>query len=163
MFIRDEVTGQQRIVDDARIMPAGFWMRTTALVVDLLVAYMIYYSLGIFCILIADIVFQTFISDVTLYGIIFTTLFLVFSLMEGRGGTPGKIVIGARVVDEDGYIIGFPGGVMRIVLKFFSLGVLGFGLWRIAWDPYKQGLHDAILKTYVIEANHGTAMFQKKN
>jgi uncharacterized RDD family membrane protein YckC len=68
-----------------------------------------------------------------------------------RGATPGKMAIGAKIVDAQ------TGGVPstgRLILRFFayiaSILPLGLGFLWIAIDRRKQAFHDKIARTVVI-------------
>jgi len=69
------------------------------------------------------------------------------------GATPGKIALGLKVVDAAS---GAPPSLARLVLRFFAYFVsalplyLGF-LWA-AFDRRKQGWHDKIARTIVINS-----------
>jgi uncharacterized RDD family membrane protein YckC len=73
-----------------------------------------------------------------------------------RQGTPGKLVLGLRIVDAD------TGGVPtvgRFVLRYLGYLVsaipLGLGyLWAI-WDPRRQGWHDKMAGTLVVRDARG--------
>lgn len=69
------------------------------------------------------------------------------------GATPGKIAVGVKIVDAAS---GGPPPLGRLVLRFFAYFVsalplyLGF-LWA-AFDRRKQGWHDKIARTVVINS-----------
>lgn len=76
------------------------------------------------------------------------------------GWSPGKRVVGLRVVRTDGSRVGVRRALLRAVAYFISglLGGLGF-LWAI-FDQNSQAWHDKIADTYVIgplnmEGRHG--------
>ena len=69
------------------------------------------------------------------------------------GATPGKVALGVKIVDANTLL---PASTARLVLRFFGYLVsalplyLGF-LW-IAIDRRKQGWHDKIARTIVINS-----------
>jgi len=69
-----------------------------------------------------------------------------------RGGTPGKLVLGLRIVDAG---TGGPPGLGRLVLRYVGYLVsalpLGLGYLWILWDPQKQGWHDKLGHTLVVK------------
>lgn len=71
------------------------------------------------------------------------------------GQTPGKMVLGLKVVPVERGIMTFGMAFLRwvgyIVSSFFFY--LGF-VW-IAFDPRKQGWHDKIAGTVVVRENRG--------
>jgi len=68
-----------------------------------------------------------------------------------RGGTPGKIVLGLRIVDAE---TGGAPSIGRLVLRYVGYLVsaigLGLGYLWVLWDPQKQGWHDKMGRTLVI-------------
>ena len=71
--------------------------------------------------------------------------------MEGiHGGTPGKLILGLRIVNEKGKFIGIPNAILRYVSQMLSAIIFGIGYLMIAWDKKKQGLHDKIANMYVV-------------
>lgn len=68
-----------------------------------------------------------------------------------RGGTPGKMAIGAEIVDAASF--GPPSNVQLVVRYlgyFVSTLAFGLGFLWIAWDARKQGWHDKLARTVVI-------------
>jgi uncharacterized RDD family membrane protein YckC len=68
-----------------------------------------------------------------------------------RQGTPGKLVLGLRIVDAE---TGGTPRIGRLVLRYVGYLVsalpLGLGyLWAL-WDPRRQGWHDKMAGTLVI-------------
>lgn len=71
------------------------------------------------------------------------------------GQTPGKRVVGIRVIAADGSLLTGGKAFGRVLVYFieslmiyFIVGILGF-LWML-WDKDKQTWHDKIVKSYVI-------------
>jgi uncharacterized RDD family membrane protein YckC len=65
--------------------------------------------------------------------------------------TPGKMVIGAQIVDAR--TLGKP-TLRQLVIRYLGYYVstipLGLGLLWVAFDPRKQGWHDKMANTVVI-------------
>jgi len=78
---------------------------------------------------------------------------LYFALMESspRGATVGKMVLGLRVVDEQGNRISFARATGRFFAKFISTIILMIGYLMVAFTERKRGLHDMIAGTLVIK------------
>ena len=75
--------------------------------------------------------------------------FIVPTIIWGR--TPGKWVAGIVVVDSDGRIPG-PATIPREMIgKLVSFLAAGIGILWLIWDPQRQGWHDKIAGTYVVE------------
>jgi uncharacterized RDD family membrane protein YckC len=82
-----------------------------------------------------------------------------------RGQTPGKVIVGTEVVDIDtGAVPDLTGAVARFVLPAAAGFVPGFGTgltiavyaW-ILWDPRRQGLHDKLARTVVVDLRTASA------
>ncbi|PXV52895.1 Uncharacterized membrane protein YckC, RDD family [Dyella jiangningensis] len=65
-------------------------------------------------------------------------------------GTVGKLALGIRVTDIDGKRIGFGRATGRYFAKILSGFTLGFGFLMVAWTQRKQGLHDMLAQTLVL-------------
>jgi uncharacterized RDD family membrane protein YckC len=72
-----------------------------------------------------------------------------------RQATPGKMVIGARIVDA---ATGEPATTRQLVIRYLGYYVstipLLMGLVWVAFDPRKQGWHDKLAGTVVIRSRH---------
>lgn len=68
-----------------------------------------------------------------------------------RQTTVGGIVLGLKVVREDGQDLSFPVALVRSLFAGFSILVLLLGFFWIAWDREKQGWHDKIAGTVVVK------------
>ena len=69
-----------------------------------------------------------------------------------KGATPGKMMMGIEIVNTDGSPIGFGRAIVRYIGYFVSGIIIYIGFFMIAWDGKKQGLHDKMAGTIVIEA-----------
>lgn len=69
-----------------------------------------------------------------------------------HGVTPGKKMLGMRVIKENGDAAGFWTMLVREwVGKFISGMVLSLGYLWILFDRDRQGWHDKLVSTYVVE------------
>ena len=122
---------------------AGFWIRFLAAILDGLV-------IGIPAVILQlGIMFATGITSL-MYLVQLVVLIITVYLDGIKGGTPGKLILGLRIVNEKGEYIGIPMAILRYIGKILSAIILGIGYLMIAWDSKKQGLHDKIAKTFVI-------------
>ena len=64
--------------------------------------------------------------------------------------TLGKLALGIRVTDLQGQRIGFPRALGRYGAKLISFLLLCIGVLMVAWMPRKQGLHDLMAGTLVL-------------
>ncbi|MDG0866059.1 RDD family protein [Candidatus Lucifugimonas marina] len=75
--------------------------------------------------------------------------FIIPTILWGR--TPGKWVAGIVVVDSEGYTPG-PAAIPREMIgKLVSYLAAGIGIFWLIFDPQRQGWHDKIAGTYVVE------------
>jgi uncharacterized RDD family membrane protein YckC len=69
-----------------------------------------------------------------------------------RGATPGKMLFSAKIVDAESF---GPPSTGQLIGRYFaylvSMVVFGLGFLWIAFDPRKQGWHDKLAGTVVIE------------
>jgi len=81
--------------------------------------------------------------------IFFFGYFIIPTILWGR--TPGKWVAGIVVVDSDGRTAG-PAAIPREMIgKLVSFLAAGIGIFWIIFDPKRQGWHDKIANTYVVD------------
>jgi uncharacterized RDD family membrane protein YckC len=73
------------------------------------------------------------------------TLFWYFA-----GQTPGKALLGLRLVTVDGKRVSIPRGILRYFAYYLSAIPIFLGFWWILIDDQRQGWHDKIAKTVVI-------------
>ena len=75
--------------------------------------------------------------------------FVIPTTLWGR--TPGKWVAGIVVVDSDGRTPG-PAAIPREMIgRFISAMAVGIGLAWMVFDPKRQGWHDKIAGTFVVD------------
>lgn len=124
----------------------GFWIRFLAAFLDLMLVYLPIFILSY------AISFFTQISTLSYLINLCIVIFMIF--LDGvKGGTPGKLILGLRIVDEEGKFIGIPNAFLRYIGKILSGAILGIGYLMIVWDEKKQGLHDKLAKTFVVKAD----------
>jgi uncharacterized RDD family membrane protein YckC len=89
------------------------------------------------------------------FQLIFTALYIAVSLVysvgfQGRfGATPGKRLLGLRVVTLDGSPLSYGGAFRRYCAELLS--VLSFGLgYLMVLAPEKRALHDILTGTQVV-------------
>ncbi|OGA15752.1 MAG: hypothetical protein A3I63_05160 [Betaproteobacteria bacterium RIFCSPLOWO2_02_FULL_66_14] len=138
-----------------RVAYVGFWKRAIAVVIDVLILLVISVPLLI-AIYGREYLaraqdggmagFWDFVIQVVMPAVA-TILFWKY-----RGATPGKMAISARVVDAE---TGGTPSTARLVGRYFAYIVsmlpLGLGFLWVAFDRRKQGFHDKLAGTVVIE------------
>lgn len=77
---------------------------------------------------------------------------LYFALCESSAwqGTAGKLALGIRVTDMDGRRITFMRATGRYFAKILSAFTLCIGFLMVAWTQRRQGLHDLMAQTLVL-------------
>ena len=144
----------------------GFWRRLVAFLIDKAILYfvsLILFLIGLLALgLKGDMLGRVLASPADLtHGMgIFALLYLTASLLAGMtyftwfhgivGRTPGKMLLGLRVIQASGDPM-TPGiAFLRWVGYLISGPVLCLGFLWIAFDGRKQGWHDKIAATLVI-------------
>ena len=97
--------------------------------------------------------FEIFVVSM-LYGVV------VFLLVALRGQSPGKLAVGIRIVRDTGHPPGLGEAFVREVIGkalFLAIPIVGFVVLAvyaitIMSDIDNQGLHDKMVKTYVVRA-----------
>ncbi len=144
--------------------PAGFFSRFEAFVIDLVILVIVQMVAAAFIQtvlrffrltgLVANI--QSYLSntslDVTISSAVFTLFVIAYYTFFWSlvGYTPGKALLGLKVLRMDGKKISF----WRALLRFFSYWIsaipIFLGFFWILWDSKRQGWHDKIAGTQVM-------------
>lgn len=131
---------------------AGFWIRVVATIIDTILSAVIllpilvavygreYFSMEKFIAGPADFLLTWVVPAVAV------VLFWVY-----REATPGKMMVGARIVDAK---TGGHPSTRQLIGRYFGYYVsiipFGLGLLWVAFDPRKQGFHDKLAGTVVV-------------
>lgn len=143
----------------ATVQYVGFWARVGAALIDTVAMVVVFTPL--FALLGIGIEVQAdaqdlpqlppdYWSDLAAQQLIAAAAIVAFWIW--RMATPGKMVVGAVIVDAE--TLGKPGPaqlVLRYLAYFVSTIPLCLGLLWVAWDPRKQGWHDKIAGTLVVK------------
>jgi uncharacterized RDD family membrane protein YckC len=86
-------------------------------------------------------------SGAAIVGWIFTYV-LITTIVAGR--TPGKAVIGLRVVTSTGLAVPPGRALLRTVMLPIAASLLGLGLLPIVLGRVRRGLHDVVAGTAVV-------------
>lgn len=131
----------------------GFWRRGVAGLVDALI--LIPLALLLDATLLAlgmsawlDLLLLGLASKLTYY-LLSATYYAVFESSAMRA-TPGKRLLGMAVVDENGDRLGIGQAYGREFAKLISILLLGIGVFMIAVTARRQGLHDKLAGTRVV-------------
>ncbi|PZO07182.1 MAG: hypothetical protein DCF27_11615 [Lysobacteraceae bacterium] len=127
----------------------GFWPRVGASIIDAIVVVAITFPLLTVNYGMVYWTDQTFIRGPAdfLIAHLFPAVTTI-GLWVWLGQTPGKMAIGARVVDANtGQGISIGGAIIRYLRYFVSLLVVFLGYAWVGIDPRKQGWHDHMART----------------
>jgi uncharacterized RDD family membrane protein YckC len=134
----------------AGVVPAGFWRRAGALLVDLLVVWLLLQVGGALGAALAP---GTLVARAFDHAYVLVVPAAYFVLMHGTGGrTFGKMLFGARVVTVIGAPIGYPRALGRYLASFAALLPLAAGFLTAAARADKRGLHDLLAGTRVVRS-----------
>ncbi|MEW6333295.1 MAG: RDD family protein [Thermodesulfobacteriota bacterium] len=143
----------------------GFWRRGLAYVIDIFILYGISQILlftGLLALKLGGISFRgvALTGDLPLGTGLFTTVYIVTMFLTGIvyfvwfhgtvGQTPGKMLLGLRVIQASGEKMNFGVAFLRWVGYLISGPAFLLGFIWIAFDGRKQGWHDKIAATLVI-------------
>ena len=114
---------------------AGFWLRTCATVLDVLL----------------------FVFVLIVTGPKALLLWLVYhvAMWAWKGTTVGGIVVGIKLVRVDGRPVDVGVALVRAAAAIFSALVLGLGFFWAGWDREKQSWHDKIAGTMMVTVPKG--------
>ena len=153
---------------ELRVRPAGFISRLIAFIIDLVIisittTIILFGITEIITFFGLNILFNRWISNsvnaetinsvirifvVILYYVYSIVYFATFYSLVGY--SPGKYLVGLRVVRTDGFRLGFWRSVVRGIGYYLSALLLFMGFIWIIFDKNRQGLHDKIANTVVI-------------
>jgi uncharacterized RDD family membrane protein YckC len=131
---------------------AGFWQRAAALVIDWLLVMVVTVPVMVVVFGLRRVSLDPAEHSWDLLSFVAIAA-AVIGFWRYCGATPGKIALGIRIVDA---VTGEPPSLGRLVLRLLGYFVsamplyLGF-LWALV-DRRKQGWHDKIARTVVINS-----------
>jgi len=143
----------------------GFWRRLLAYVIDRIILYLISLILlliGLIALKLGGVSFGSIImtGNLPLGAGLFMTVYIVTTFLTGMiyfiwfhgtvGQTPGKMLLGLRVIQISGEKMNIGVAFLRWVGCLVSGLVFLLGFIWIAFDGRKQGWHDKIAATLVI-------------
>jgi uncharacterized RDD family membrane protein YckC len=136
----------------------GFWPRLGASIIDTILSAMVLYPI-LYAMYGKEYFGNEYLvsggSDFILTHVLPAIAVIIFWIY--KSATPGKMAIGAKIVDAR---TGLPPSKGQLVGRYFAYYIsmipffLGF-LW-IAWDPRKQGWHDKLAGTVVVRPRRRT-------
>lgn len=92
--------------------------------------------------------FQLLRYSPTIVSAVIVIYYLFFWALFGF--TPGKFLLGLRIVRQDGRKMGFGRSIIRFIGYWISMIPLGLGFIWIILDPKREAWHDKLADTHVI-------------
>ena len=149
--------------DVVHSMYAGFLKRVAAYIIDVLVLVIPNFIIGFIVGFILAVNAKTEIElEIALAGadaliniISFLIGWIYFAAMESssKQATLGKLALGIKVTDYDGNKISFGKATGRFFGKILSGIIFCIGFIMVAFTNKKQGLHDLMAGTLVVNKN----------
>jgi uncharacterized RDD family membrane protein YckC len=162
-------------VDNPDLEYVGFWMRFWAFIIDSILAAILLwpllriyggdasYYLAPWSWSDSTFVFTRMDPRIEVLNWVLPAL-AVLIFWAARQATPGKMAIGARIVDAD---TGAKPSTAQFIGRYFayyvSLFVMCLGFFWIAIDSRKQGWHDKLANTVVVRHRRGASAVQFKS
>jgi uncharacterized RDD family membrane protein YckC len=131
---------------------AGFWLRLTAFLLDILIIFLLVFFL--------TNLFSSNLEGLTrslLPTIIYCLIVLIMNMVYfvtfwvWRGQTLGMMIMGIKVIRTDSSELDWHHASLRFGAGILCILTLFLGFIVIAFDAKKQGLHDKIADTYVVK------------
>jgi uncharacterized RDD family membrane protein YckC len=144
---------------DSELVYAGFWYRLGAILLDSLLIYLLMFALLLL------VYGMIYLDDPKAYWGPADALIsyamppaLILSFWIAKGATPGKMAVGATIVDAR------TGGhptpsqfVIRYFASILSALILCLGYLWVVFDARKQSWHDKLAGTVVVRSKAGAA------
>lgn len=160
------VASHDEVVAGGEVVEAGFWKRFAALVIDGLVLSAAYYALLIGFVVVFGIgaasmfsmdnpgvggVFTILLALVYLLYPVLSAIYFIAMETSSHQATLGKMAVGIKVVDRDGRKLGRGHALGRWFSHLLCYITLYIGYLMVAFTQRKQGLHDMVNGTQVVD------------
>jgi uncharacterized RDD family membrane protein YckC len=160
---RSRITEDEGPIDTQDVVQAGFLRRWVALFVDILILSSVYYA-AFFALLMLGFGlragmggrdFEAAMGGITLlaYPLYFLFASIYYAGFEASSmqATPGKLVLGIKVVDREGRRLSPAHALGRWVAASLSYLTVYVGFLMAAFTERKQALHDIVAGTQVVD------------
>ncbi len=143
----------QGVASSAELNYAGFWTRFVAKILD---GWIVWIPINILCYSLFEIevVYAPEMAPAeaffTLFSFYLVGISYTWLLTWKFGGTPGKLILGLRVVTANGEPIDLWRALGRVFAEYLNFFTLLIGYIIAAFDSEKRALHDHICGTRVI-------------
>jgi uncharacterized RDD family membrane protein YckC len=137
---------------------AGFWVRFLATIIDSIILMI---PLGIIIGIVANA------DPIMAYRInqlsnIFIIILVIFLWLKWGGRTPGKKIMGIKILKKDYTELDFKAAILRYIGYFFSTILFCIGYIMVGVREDKKGLHDLIGGTVVVFENPEKVSYQQE-
>ena len=164
---RENVRPRAVDVRSGDVVLAGFWRRLAALVIDSMVVGFAYYLVLIVAVVVLGIggslllrnqdstegmaaMFGMMALVYLLYPVISAAYYAGFE-SSGKQATLGKMAVGIKVTDAEGRRLTLGRALLRWLAVFLNYITLYVGYLIAAFTERKQGLHDMVVGTLVVD------------
>lgn len=89
----------------------------------------------------------------SLITLVASVFYFVGFWIKKNGQTPGKKAMHIKIIKTDNQPLDIFSGIIRYFSQYVSAFIFGLGYLWVIFDKNKQGWHDKIASTYVIEAD----------
>ena len=124
-------------------VPAGFWIRFVAAIIDGIIV-----GVGYVILMFAMIAIEMYALAMIL-SFIWALGYHIYFPSSDMMGTPGKALLGLKITDESGNKIGVGKAILRYIGYIISGLVLYIGFIIVGFTENKRGLHDMVASTRV--------------
>ena len=124
-------------------VPAGFWIRFVAAIIDGIIV-----GVGYGILMFAMIAIEMYALAMIL-SFIWALGYHIYFPSSDMMGTPGKALLGLKITDESGNKIGVGKAILRYIGYIISGLVLYIGFIIVGFTENKRGLHDMVASTRV--------------
>lgn len=141
-----------------RLTPAGPGSRFLALIVDSLSAAAVAATVALFLVPLLPAGLGTALFAT--FNFLLTWGYHVFFEVRSRGQSPGKRLLGLRVVDGRGLPLTWEQSFVRNVVRIldFAPAFYGFGAFVLGLDPQRRRLGDIVADTVVVEEGRAAVL-----
>lgn len=140
---------------------AGFWIRVVARIIDAVLLSIVYLPFGAVMAAVLIPFTRSGSSEGIIAGLLrFQMVLIAFQLIGSAvyeiffvykyGATPGKMLVGKKIVTADGGKLSLGKSVARHFANYLNIFTLGIGYIMVGLDEEKRGLHDRICDTRVV-------------